>query len=597
MSDTLVGLIRERAERMPEKLAYSFLLDGERELRSLSYEQLETESRRIADLISTQVAPGARVLLMFPPGLEFLCTFFGCLFAGVIAVPVYPPAPPRYEGFTRLQHVLADSSADALLTTQALMRLADVMPGVRERLGNVPWIVTDRDRRGDAANWRDPGVKPDSIAFLQYTSGSTSDPRGVVLRHEHLMANLRAMHWFLREPTDGSMISWLPMYHDMGLIGTVMYPLSRGLPCHLLSPLHFLQRPARWLELISRVHATFSGGPNFAYDLCVQRISAPERAGLDLSSWDVAFNGSEPVRADTVRRFESAFASCGLRPGTVVACYGLAEATLLVSGAHRDKGSRFLSVNRDELARGHAVACQPGAPEAAELVSCGPTPPDQEVRIVHPETGVELLPGTVGEIWFSSASVAQGYWKNPEETAACFGVAVTGENNGHYLRTGDLGFVLSSQVYVTGRLKDLLVIRGRNIHAFDVEEAVQRTDARLRAGRGVAFPVDTEDGEGVGLIQEATVKDPQELERLARLMRDAVWQSLEVTLDVIYFVAPRSVRKTSSGKLRRRATRAALDAGELTVLLVDRERFGREPVYVVPPGDIAVPVSVEIHLT
>ena len=567
MRNTLVTVMRSRAEQMPESLACAFLVDGEQEMRTISYAGLDREARRVASLISGQVALGARVILVYQPGLDFLIAFLGCLYAGVIAIPVYPPRQPRFDGLNRLKRILDDSGADALLTTYAIRALADTVPAVKDTLAGVRWIQTDGGR-GDASDWRDPDANSDGIAFIQYTSGSTTDPKGVVLRHENLIANLEAIHWFVRQPDHGKMVSWLPMYHDMGLIGTVLYPLFQGIPTYLMSPSHFLQRPVRWLRLISRVCGTITGAPSFAYELCVQRVTDEDRSTLDLSSWEVGFNGSEPIRAATIRRFERAFSSCGLRAGTVVGCYGLAEATLLVTGAHREDHTRFVSMDREQLERGIVRACPHDDALSTELVSCGSLFSTHEIRIVDPKAAFELPPGTVGEIWLHSPAVAQAYWNRPEESALSFGAILP--NSGawikRYLRTGDLGFMLDGQLYVTGRLKDLLIIRGRNIHPHDVEDAVQSVDSRLRVGRGVAFPVETEDGEGIGLVQETTETQPDQLGLLVQSLREAVVETLQTNLAVVYLVAPRSVSKTSSGKLSRRATHAALRAGQISIL-------------------------------
>jgi acyl-CoA synthetase (AMP-forming)/AMP-acid ligase II/acyl carrier protein len=546
---SLVALVRERAEAAPEALAYRYLVDGEREQQTLTAGGLELEARRVASVLAEHVEPGGRALLVFESGLDFVVAFFGCLFAGVVAVPVAAPAPPRVDAsLAHIERVVRDCGAGAVLTSGAVERLTGAQPGLRERLGDVLWIVSTG---GDAAAWRDPGVGPAHIAFLQYTSGSTADPRGVVLRHEHLLANQRALDWFGRHPSEGAMVSWLPLYHDMGLIGGVLYPLYSGLPGHLFSPAQFLQRPSRWLKLLSGMRGAMSGGPNFAYELCLQRVSAETRAALDLSGWEVAFNGSEVIRADTVRAFEAAFAPCGLRPGTVVGCYGLAEATLLVSGAHREEPGRVLVLGE------------------RELVSSGGLPPDHDVRVVDPETGVELPPGEPGEIWFRGPAAAQGYWRRPEETARTFGASLDGRT---YLRTGDIGILTGGQLYVTGRLKELLVVRGRNVHPYDIEDAAQRADPRLRRGRGVAFSLETAEGEGVGLIQETTATAPEELGHLAAAVSRAVLEAHGIALTAIYLTRRQSVLRTSSGKLRRLATVTAMRNGELAVL--HREEWG-----------------------
>ncbi len=434
-AETLVSLVRDRAAQTPDRMAFAFLVDGEGDQVELSCADLEREARRVASLIGERVAPGGRAVLVFEPGLDFLGAFFGCLFAGVTAVPVYPPFPQQLEaGLARLGGVLEDSEAGAVLASRALIGLADLMANG----GGAPWIESDAGD-GDPDGWRDPGVRPSTVAIMQYTSGSTSEPRGVVLHHEHVIANLRSIDWFLGGAAHGPSVSWLPTYHDMGLIGGVIYNLSRGRPTHLLSPLHCLKRPGRWLELVSGVRATVTGGPNFAYELAVRRSTEEERAGLDLSCLDICFIGAEPLRAETVRRFEEAFAGSGLRAGTVLGCYGLAEASLLVAGAQRGP-SRTATLDAGEFGRGRAVPTGAGMGRTVEAVSSGGTPPGHDVRIVDPVAAEEVPTGRIGEIWFHGPSVAEGYWHRPELTEATFGARLHPEDDPtrRYLRTGDL---------------------------------------------------------------------------------------------------------------------------------------------------------------
>lgn len=564
MADTLVGLVRERAQAGGDGHAYGFLADGEQDLRSVTYGELEQRAAAIGAMLGERVAPGGRVLLVFEPGLDFLAAFFGCLFAGVVAVPVYPPTPARPEaGLASVARVGADCGAEAVLASPLTAPLATAAAGVAQLRG-LPWLVPD-GRPADG--WRAPRVRPDSVAMLQYTSGSTGSPKGVVLRHRHLLGNLASMDWFTGRPATGTVVSWLPLYHDMGLIGTVLYPLFRAMPCYLMSPLHFLHRPLRWLELISRVGGTISGGPSFAYYLCTRRAEAISQDRLDLSSWEVAFNGAEPINPDVLRAFEAAFAPSGLRPGTVVGCYGLAEASLLVTGARRGE-PRFTHVLREELGEGKAVECDSADPRAVELADAGGLPPGHDVRIVDPGSGRELPDGAVGEIWASAPSVADGYWRKAEETGAAFGARLPARDSG-YLRTGDLGVMRGGRLFVTGRLKDVLIVRGRNVHPHDIERVAQQVDRRLRPGGGVAFAILGEDGDGVALLQEVTTRDPEELRGLAAAITGAVLADQQVPLSRLYLVPPRSVLKTSSGKPRRSATRDALHNGEITILHTD----------------------------
>ncbi|MEU4620091.1 fatty acyl-AMP ligase [Actinoplanes sp. NPDC023801] len=542
MADTLVALLREAAQREPDALGYGFLADGESDLRSLTWAGLEQAAGRVAALIARTVSPGGRVVLCLDAGLDFVTAFFGCQLAGVAAVPVYPPSPGRPgPGLANLERVASDCGAELVLASDGYAGLAPPGP--------VPWVSIA------AAALEEPRtairVRPRDLALLQYTSGSTGTPKGVMLRHEHLLANLESMHWFVRRPSTGTVVSWLPMYHDMGLIGTLLYPLYRRMPAYLMSPLHFMHRPLRWLELISRVRATISGGPSFAYQLCTRRAAAA--TGLDLSSWDVAFNGAEPISAAVLRDFERTFAPHGLRPGTVRGCYGMAEAALLISG---DRADRTAAHERTE----------------GDRVTSGGLPPGHDVRVVGTD-GRPVADGTPGEIWFRGPSLSDGYWGKPEATAAAFGASLPGDGGG-FLRTGDEGVLAGGRIYVTGRLTDLLIVRGRNIHPHDVERTAQGVDRRLRAGGGAAVALTGPDGERVALIQEAGARDPAELRRLALAAHGALLSHHQLDAEIV-LVAPRSIRKTSSGKIRRSATRDALIAGQLEVLyrteLSDRE--------------------------
>ncbi|WP_171075114.1 fatty acyl-AMP ligase [Nonomuraea basaltis] len=565
---TLVELVGRRAAEAPGELAFGFLADGDADLRVLTRAELDARARQVACDLADRVAEGGRVILLYEPGLAFVTAFFGCLYAGVVAVPAYPPL--QHAGRDRVAGVAADCGAEAVLTTRLLQEtVAGVLPAL-------PIMVTDVPANG-GDSWRDPGVDPDTVAFVQYTSGSTAAPKGVVLTHANLLANQQAIGRALHVPEHAVVASWLPMYHDMGLIGTIMYPLYRGAPCYLMSPLHFLQRPARWLELISNFGVSVSGGPNFAYDLCARRVTDEELASLDLTTWRVAFSGAEPIRASTVQRFTRRFAPCGLRPDALVGCYGLAEATLLVTGAGPED-REVLIADRASLEHGHLAAPVPAAErslagtastaprsgrETTELVPSGRVAPGHELLIVDPETLTPRPDGHVGEIWVRGPSVAAGYWKRPGDA---FQAHLAGGGDGPYLRTGDLGLLWKKSLYVTGRIKDLLIVRGRNIHPHDVEDAACVSGGHVRRGAGVAFALN----EGVALVQETTADDAA-LAPLAGEIRSTVLRDLGVRLDAIYLVPKGTVPKTSSGKVRRAAARAAVLAGTVPVRFESRE--------------------------
>ena len=414
---TLAEALRLRAALTPERRAYTFLADGEEEAGHLDYRELDEKARAIAAALRRTCAVGDRALLLYPPGLDFVAAFFGCLYAGVIAVPAYPPRSPRM--LPRLQSILEDSSpAVAMSTSAASARVAGWL--AKEGVKALSWLATDEIPASMAAEWRDPELPGEAIAFLQYTSGSTSTPKGVMVSHGNLAHNQRVIEAACGHSAESVFVSWLPLYHDLGLIGNLLQATWVGAPCVLMSPVAFLQNPSRWPRAISRYRGTTSGGPNFAYELCLRKVPAAERDQLDLSCWKIAFNGAEPVRASTLARFAEVFAGCGLRKEAFYPCYGLAEATLMVSGGRRDEVYAARSYDAGKLAEHRA---EPGAgADARELVGSGRVLLDLRVAIVEPEAGdrsAQALPeGRVGEIWVAGDSVARGYWNRPEETRA-----------------------------------------------------------------------------------------------------------------------------------------------------------------------------------
>lgn len=560
--ETFVALLQERAGQHPDRQACAFLGDGENVTESLSYQDIDTEARRLADAVARRLAPGARALIACEPGLDFVRAFFGCLYAGVVAVPVVPPVPPRQDlGATRVRTTLADCGAEAVLTTS----LVQATSGTSQPFGATPVLLVDGPAAGDAESWRDPGTRADSLAFLQYTSGSTTMPRGVMITHANLLANHRAIAAALAFPPESRWVSWLPMYHDMGLIGTLLHTLYGGSTVYLMSPLHFMQQPDRWPRAISRYRAYASGGPSFAYDLAARRTDT-RRLELDLSCWRIAFCGAEPIRAESLRRFGATFANAGFDPSSLVGCYGLAESTLLVSGS-KAADEKELTVDRVALERDQVVLAAPGARETTVLISSGRVPDDYDVRIVDPQTARPTAEGAIGEIWISGPSVAAGYWRRPELTEETFHARLTGADR-RYLRTGDLGFRHEGQLYITGRIKDLLIVRGRNIHPHDVEDAAQRAHRLCRPGGAAAF---TAQSGQVTLVQESVATVPEELAEVAAALRRAVLEEQQVRLAELILVPPREVPKTSSGKVQRAACRRMALAGELAVLYRDAD--------------------------
>jgi amino acid adenylation domain-containing protein len=574
---TLASLLRGRAGERPGKVAFTFLADGEAEGERLTYGELDRRARTIAAALRASLAPGDRALLLYPPGLEFIAAFFGCLYAGVIAVPAYPPRL-NDRSQERLRAVARDAEPRAALTTASILTAAAALP--IPELAAVCWIATDSL---EASMLELPEPDPESIAFLQYTSGSTSTPKGVMVSHANLLHNEGMIGEAFRQDEDTVVVGWLPLYHDMGLIGNVLQPLWAGGTCVLMAPVAFLQKPLRWLEAIHRYRGTTSGGPNFAYELCVRRIAEEQRAGLDLSSWRVAYNGAEPVRAETLERFAVAFAPQGFRPEAFFPCYGLAEATLFVSGG--EAGTVPPVAHLDAAALEAHEARPSESEEARRLVSCGHAWAGQRIVVADPETGSDLAAGRIGEIWIAGPSVARGYWRNPEATERDFAARLE-SGEGPFLRTGDLGFLRDGELYVAGRLKDLIIIRGRNHYPQDLELTAERSHPDLRPGSGAAFSVEVSGEERLVLVQEVERRRRDEFEEVAEAVRGAVAREHEVQVHEVVLVRVGTVPKTSSGKIQRSACRALYLAGELAV--VGRSAVASDPAEAVDVSEAAV---------
>ncbi len=455
-AESYVELLRRRVERESDVVAFRYLLDGEDTERPIDLGEVDRRARAIAAAIQEVSDPGDRALLLYLPSPDYIFGFMGCLYAGVIAVPVYPPDPTRLDRMLpRLLAIVRDADARLALTTGTIRNFMDTVRAGAPELRSVAWLASDEVEEMRADDWRDPGVARKDVAFLQYTSGSTGSPKGVVLEHDQLLQQARGLQERGRVGRESDVfVSWLPPYHDLGLIGMTLQPLYSDVTCVTMSPIAFLQRPMRWLEAIHRYRGTVSGGPNFAYDLCVKRSTPEQRAALDLGCWNVAFNGAEPVRRETLQSFAEAFAVSGLRPNVLLPAYGLAEATLGVTGGYPGQATRMLFLSRDDLERGVAKEVEEGDARGQWIVSCGVTSDDTIVQIVDPETGEISPQGRVGEIWVSIGSLARGYWNRPVETAATFENRLPGYDQ-KFLRTGDLGFLYAGELYVAGRLKDL----------------------------------------------------------------------------------------------------------------------------------------------
>ncbi|WP_193075971.1 non-ribosomal peptide synthase/polyketide synthase [Pseudomonas sp. FME51] len=566
---SMAAALMRRAAMQPDRLALRFLGSDDEEV--LSYRQLDQRVRIMAAALAQRAAPGDRAVLLFPSGPDYVAAFFACQYAGVIAVPAYPPETNQAQHLKRLVSIVDDAEPGVILTTAGL---TDSLQELEATLGSrLPTLLAvDQLDPALGGGWQGPQVPADAVAFLQYTSGSTAMPKGVQVSH----ANLEANEWLIRQGygigEDDVIVSWLPLYHDMGLIGGLLQGIYSGVPVVLMSPQYFLGRPVRWLEAISRYRGTVSGGPDFAYRLCQERIAESKLAGLDLSCWRVAFSGSEPIRQDSLQAFASRFASCGFSSESYLASYGLAEATLFVTGGRPAQGIPALSVDAAALAVNRV---EPG--EGSILMSCGWEQPQHPLLIVDPQTREALADGRVGEIWSSGPSIAQGYWRNPQASADTFV-----ERDGRtWLRTGDMGFLHAGELFVTGRLKDLLIIRGQNLYPQDIERSVEEQVEEVRSGRVAAFPVVQEGREALGIAAEIGRRVARQvpLEELIQRIREVVSMAHNEAPSVIALLAPGTLPKTSSGKLQRSACRSLLEAGELeTLALYPDEKAAATPL-------------------
>lgn len=562
-ADTLVEILRERAARQGSDLLYRFLY-GEQEL-SMTYERLDRLAQSTAASLLEHCSPGDRALLIYPPGLDYIVALFACMYAGVISVPSYAPRPNR--PLTRLESIVANSEPRLVLTTRGLLDSPKSIFHQKEGpLANRYVMATDDLPSDRFCDFKATKISADTPVILQYTSGSTAFPKGVTLTHGNIVHNTAAIERNFPLDTASSTVFWLPPYHDMGLIGGILQPLCTGFPVTLMSPVAFLQRPARWLQAITRYRATCSGGPNFAYDLCVRRISDDEVDELDLSSWKVAFNGAEPIRKQTLEDFSEKFGRCGFDRKSLHPCYGLAESTLMATGMDRaGSGLQFRGVSRTAMERDE-IAPALGSDDETWLVSSGLAAGNQDVRIVD-STSFETLPiGRVGEVWISGPNVAAGYWGRPKETEETFGAHLA-TDEGPFLRTGDLGFLHENQLYITGRIKDLIIIRGQNYYPHDLEFTAQRSHPALQPSSGAAFSVQRDGVEQLILAQEVDGRrESKEITEIATRISASITETHDLRVDDIVLVKPWTLPRTTSGKMQRYLCRSAYLSGTLQKL-------------------------------
>ena len=580
---TLVEILRWRALQQPDHRPYTYLVDGEAEGPHLTYSALDSQARSIAALLQGYGTRDMRALLLYPPGLEFIAAFFGCLYAGVIAVPLPPPNLAQPQRFlSRLLPISRDAQPSVVLTTSTLLSNAERLFTQAPELQTMQWVATDNITTALEEEWRDPAVTSDTLALLQYTSGSTAEPKGVMISHGNLLHNSAYIDRLFALVRDSVTVTWLPVFHDMGLTNGIIQPVYKGGPCYLMPPVSFLMRPIRWLQAISRYRATISGGPNFAYDLCIRKLTPEQRDTLDLRSWDVAYNGAEPIRPETTRRFATLFAPSGFRPTAFHPCYGLAEATLLVSGGSLNP-EMFQTIQINAFEQNRVVPACAADQKVRTLVASGHALPDTKIAIADPNTLATCAADEVGEIWVSGPSVTRGYWNRPEETKRICQAYLSDTGEGPFLRTGDLGFLKNGELFVTGRLKDLIIVSGRNLYPQDIELTVGQSHPAVGPASCAAFSVDADGEERLIITAEvdprypttarhllegkavshSSGRSPLDVDGVVRAIRRAVAEEHDVRVHTAVLLRPGRIPKTTSGKVQRQACRASFLKGAL----------------------------------
>ena len=551
LSGSLVDILRKRGKEQPRQLAYRFLIDGEYEEVLMTYEDLDRRARSIAALLQSSVTAGERALLIFAPGLDFIAAFFGCLYAKVLAIPAYPLHPARPErNLPVILRIASDAKPAVALLTSSLLDVIKSRKEISAAFGKIKLLATDNNGIDSCAdNWMQLEIGSGDIAFLQYTSGSTTIPKGVMVSHGNLINNLGFIEESFGLTNKSSTVFWLPPYHDMGL-GGILQSLYTGYPATLIPHLMFLQRPFRWLQAISRFRATCSGGPNFAYDLCTRKVKPEQREQIDLSSWGVAFNGAEPIYYKSLDQFADFFAPCGFNKEAFLPCYGLAEATLMVAGAPKTRTPLIKNLINSRLEQNQVAFFPEKREDTRTLVSCGQNKPDHKIRIVNTQTLMPCHTNEVGEIWVRGPGVAKGYWNKVSETASTFGAMLTDDKDGPFLRTGDLGFMHEGELYITGRLKNLIICGGKNHYPHDIERTVESAHPAIRQAGSAVFSICKSGSEQIIIIVELEQKLVLKTEEVIKAIRHSVSINHELHVNDIIITNAGGIPKTTSGKIR-----------------------------------------------
>ncbi|MBS1518088.1 MAG: SDR family NAD(P)-dependent oxidoreductase [Bacteroidetes bacterium] len=566
-AENLVELLRLRADDQPDKTAFVFLRDGETEDGSFTYSELDIRAKSIAEKLQEEGLSGERALLIYESGLEYLDSFFGCIYSGVISVPLHPPG--KNKSLSRISAIAKDSDSRIILSTSGICEELKDDFEKDAVLKDLKWITTETISNDRSQKWKNPGIKPETLAYLQYTSGSTGIPKGVMVNHRNLLTNLNIIDKSHPHDDNSVMVTWLPIHHDMGLIYGILLPFYCGYPCYFMTPQAFVQKPFRWLSAISKYKGTHNAAPNFAFELCVNKISPEQKKSLDLSSWTTAMNAAEPVRAETIERFSGYFSECGFKINYFSPGYGLAEGTLILSTTFTKDTPVMKRFDDDSLEKNHIAKPSDTKDEKSKIhVGHSHSIADTRIAIVDPVSLLECREGEVGEVWASGLSIAQGYWKRKDATEETFNAHIKDTNEGPFLRTGDLGFIFENELYITGRHKDLIIIRGQNHYPQDIEYTVESSHPALRLGCVAAFSLDSEGEEHLGIVQEVQKNfiNDFDLDDVVKSIRKSVSEEHDLQVHSITLIRPGTVPKTSSGKIQRKACLHGVLEGELDVL-------------------------------
>lgn len=563
---SLVDIVRYYASQKKDETAYVYLVDGEDHEAPISFSELDRQSRAFAATLQKITQPGDRALLLYPSGLEFIVAFLGCMYAGVIAIPTIVPHLKRAT--PRFRSMLGDAHAIVACTQQESFEKLRVLFNEYPEFHELKWVVNESIEAGSEDKWREVAVDTEELAFLQYTSGSTSSPKGAMITHRGLLETIRDLQLGLAFDNNSVAVSWLPIFHDLGLIFGLLMPLCMGRTSYFMSPMAFLEKPFRWLRAISKYKATHSAAPNFSFDLCIQKVTDEEKLFLDFSHLKSMVNAAEPIRLETMQIFSDVFRSCNFDFNSFTPGYGLAEATVKVSGKAHGQNISYCTLDANSLEK-HKLAFLPeGAPKSYISVGCGWSSIGADIRIVNPGTKTQCSADEIGEIWVKSASVAKGYWGKPTETENTFQAYLLPSKEGPFMRTGDMGFIHNEQLHITGRIKDLIILQGRNFYPQDIELTIEKCHPAIRPSFGAAFAVEFNQVDHLVVVQEVKreYRKSGEFEEIANSIRMAVARNHGLRVQAVVLIMPSTIQKTTSGKIQRSATRDTFLIGDLETL-------------------------------